>query len=259
MSESTPSDLLSAFRASPGALVSFIGGGGKTTLMEFTARKAARAGYRVLVTTTTRIWPPSSMPFLAMEGEEIDCDKIRDSWQRSLILCIGRGIMGEGKVSGLTPDLACRMSNLFPEAIVLCEADGSAGRPLKVHGDHEPVIPACSTTVAVVAGLDAVGRAASARMIHRFEMFQSLYPHETVISPDTVGRVLVEAGRRAPDTAHVVYVMNKADASQSVSACIRVRDVVLDSCPDATVVLTTWGDVLPRWAGVAVGGPRSGG
>lgn len=239
--------------------MSFIGGGGKTTLMALTGERAASAGCRVLMTTTTRIWPFTWVPFVAIGEEEIDCDTIRDSWRSGLIVSVGRGIMGDGKVSGLAPDVVCRLSSLFPEAVVLCEADGSAGRSLKVHDDHEPVISACSTTVGVVAGLDAIGQPASDRVIHRFEVFQSLHPDQCVITPEAVGHVLVEAGRRAPATAHIVYLMNKADAFRPPSAFIRVRDTVLASSPGAPVVLTSWGDVLPLQAGAAIGRSDTGG
>ena len=53
------------------------------------------------------------------------------------------------------------------------EADGAAGRFLKAPADHEPVIPAGTTVVVVVAGLKAVG-GRIADVAHRPERVASL-------------------------------------------------------------------------------------
>ena len=47
-----------------GGVTAIVGGGGKTTLMERLALELASAGHTVLVTTTTRIFPPEAMPVL---------------------------------------------------------------------------------------------------------------------------------------------------------------------------------------------------
>ena len=48
----------------PRGVTAIVGGGGKTTLMERLALELASAGHTVLVTTTTRIFPPEAMPVL---------------------------------------------------------------------------------------------------------------------------------------------------------------------------------------------------
>ena len=54
--------------------------------------------------------------------------------------------------------------------LVLVEADGAKGRPLKYPAAHEPVIPPCSGRTVVVAGLDALGRTI-AEAVFRSELF----------------------------------------------------------------------------------------
>jgi molybdenum cofactor cytidylyltransferase len=65
--------------------------------------------------------------------------------------------------------LARRAADLGIAAITV-EADGSKMRPVKAPAAHEPVLPAATTHLVPVTGLDAVGAAIDARTVHRPEL-----------------------------------------------------------------------------------------
>ena len=71
------------------------------------------------------------------------------------VTLLGRRVRDE-KFQGLSPE---RVDDLRGEAdLVLVEADGARGRSLKVPADHEPVLPASTTLLLVVAAIDVSNR-----------------------------------------------------------------------------------------------------
>lgn len=61
-----------------------------------------------------------------------------------------------GKALGLHPSVVDAAATAWD--LVLCEADGARRLPLKAPAEHEPVIPASSSIVVALMGLDAIGR-----------------------------------------------------------------------------------------------------
>ena len=82
----------------PHGITSLVGGGGKTTLMLRLAHELAATGARVIVTTTTHIFPP--------DGMHTQNPATRDEAQTILLheplICFGKPSI-EGKLSA--PDL----------------------------------------------------------------------------------------------------------------------------------------------------------
>ncbi len=132
--------LLDALDLQPLSRVALIGGGGKTTLMLQLAREARERGWPVTITTTTRLAATTRDPDLLAEPAE------------------------EGKLQG--PGLAAIQQ--IRDRFVVVEADGSRGLPLKVHDDHEPVVPD-GFKVVLVAGMSGLHRPAH-QVVHRYEL-----------------------------------------------------------------------------------------
>jgi probable selenium-dependent hydroxylase accessory protein YqeC len=233
--------LLEAAGAAPGSVVSFIGGGGKTTLMLSLASAASSHGMRVLVTTTTRIRPPASMP-LVLQDDELDLEAdLAGYWSTSAVVALGRETTDTGKLVGVNAELLCHLNARFPQVLVLCEADGAAGRPLKIHAAHEPVIPECSSVVFVVGGLDALGRQVSDDTIHRVELLEKHASRARVeqkgtVSPRLFAQLLESAAGKVPPSCTVVFALTKpdlagrqqvAEAFSAVGATSAHRSIVL--------------------------------
>ena len=130
-------------------IVSIVGAGGKSTLMETLARKLTGYGHRVLNTTTTHIWQPADGTYAASleEAEQL--------WNR-----------GYYAVAGV-PDQKCRLTALREEDmrcymkaadIIFIEADGARRMPCKLPAAHEPVILEESSLVIGVMGMDCLGQ-----------------------------------------------------------------------------------------------------
>ena len=134
------------------------------------------------------------------------------------------------------------MARLFPRLMVLVEADGAAGRPLKAPADHEPVIPSSSRLVLAVAGIDALGQPLDARCVHRPERvarLSGLGLGESV-TPRSIASALWHpegCGRGRSPGAHLVPVINKVDSAEWRDGGRRVaRELVAMGAP--TVLLT---------------------
>lgn len=134
-------------------VTAIIGSGGKTTLMYALAQELSRFG-SVIVTTTTHIWKPAHLP-VTQWVQDVKGIVCTGSPCENGKLCAPRQSMEE------LADLA---------DFVLVEADGSAGKPLKAHAAHEPVIPDNAAQVICVAGASGLNRPIS-EVVHRPEIF----------------------------------------------------------------------------------------
>lgn len=146
-----------------GYIVTLFGGGGKTSLLAHLAAFYHGAGIPVVATTTTRTEP------LAWFGLEVrELEDLRDgAVSLPPQLFVRNGIHGDGKWRGLRPEDVDRLAGLSGEPIVLVEADGSGGKPVKVHRENEPVWPGHTSLALAVLGLSAIGRPVG-EILHRY-------------------------------------------------------------------------------------------
>ena len=148
-------------------LVAFVGAGGKTEAIFALAAEAKLRGLSVLVTTTT-----------AMRDPRLEADRDIDYFLEGLpetplpppslnFLALGKG--ESAKIHGPDPE---NFEGLRGHCdLILVEADGSHRLPLKAPADHEPVIPPTSDVVVACVGLDALGKPADEKTIHRLPEF----------------------------------------------------------------------------------------
>jgi probable selenium-dependent hydroxylase accessory protein YqeC len=224
-----------------GACVAFIGAGGKTTSVLALSRWAVTHGLTVVVTTTTKIWPPPRMALLLpVDGVDI-VEATRHVLRSSPSVAVGSGLTDRGKVVGSDPGLVCRLVESRVADIVLCEADGAAGRSLKVHGEHEPVVPDCATAVALIGGMDVLDREANPSVIHRFDRYLQLFDAEAhaPLGRGTVADILVRAAGRLDRSVPLVFVLNKADEASTRQAAKRVAAELKDRVANPTIVITS--------------------
>lgn len=142
-------------------IIPIIGAGGKTTALGCLAQ--ALADRRVLLTTTTHIYPiapPWSHALLIDPDEQV----LSQALASPGIVCAGTST-ADGKLGALAPDLFQLAAQ--QAEIILCEADGAHGLPLKLHRPDEPVVPSGSALCLIVAGLSAWGRPVC-ESVHRY-------------------------------------------------------------------------------------------
>ena len=180
-----------------------IGGGGKTTLLRTLGEELAEES-RVLLCTTTKIFPFHDLP-CAMTAEELN------SLRRELrLMCAGTPVPGTEKLTAPPVPMA-ELAAWFD--YVLVEADGSAQRPFKAHASHEPVIPAEASQVICVVGASGFGKPIR-EATHRPELYAQLagVSVEDPVAPETEAAVLQAEGLH-----HRIYV-TQVETRQDLAA-----------------------------------------
>ncbi len=198
--------------------LSFVGAGGKTTLIEYLASEAIRRGKRVAITTTTKIWVRE--PYVLWP-------ELRSARARPDFVRVGTALQ-EGKLTALEPEDVAQLGAFYD--LVLIEADGSKSRPLKYPAEYEPVIPTFSERVIVVAGLDALAGRID-EQVFRWELFEKATGEagDARVTPAVFLRFFEDdALMKGVDREKCVIVLNKYDALTEKRAVAEFAKAVLE-------------------------------
>jgi probable selenium-dependent hydroxylase accessory protein YqeC len=151
------------FSFEPHTLVNFVGGGGKTALIQKLADEYSEKG-TVLYTTTMRMHPPDTgKGFSIISGDnKVLIKNILTSiglycHERHYKIVATRHFMSPHLLRGVEPDFA---EDLDPAlfAAIFNEADGAAGFSLKIPRDNEPVLLNNGRYLIPVIGMDCLGQ-----------------------------------------------------------------------------------------------------
>ena len=218
-----------------GGVVSLVGAGGKTSLMFKLARELSMADESVLTTTTTKIFEPSrnqsSCVILSGSFKSI-LDQAEKLLRQHLHLTAAAGrLSNRGKLVGFEPEIIEELWNSGLFQWIIVEADGAAGRPIKVPAAHEPVIPSCTQRLVGIAGLNGVGQPLTDRLVFRHERFAELtgLGPGADISEAAIADVFAhEQGIFKSATADVVRIafLNQADVEKNLSAGQRIARIL---------------------------------
>ena len=198
--ETMGGNLASALKIEPG-ITAIIGSGGKSTLLRALGLELMRAGGRVLICTTTHMFPVAGVPW---DGSSRRLGAA--PWKPGALhtpgctceVCAGlaRGsICQAGVLNPETGKLSAPAESLDQLAqrfdYVLAEADGSKRLPLKAHASWEPVVPVGTANVVWIVGASGFGRPIN-EAVHRPELFCercSCKPSD-IATPERVAQVL---------------------------------------------------------------------
>ena len=164
-------------------IIAVVGSGGKTTLLKNLASRYRDAGKTVLITTTTH---------MLIEEDTLLTDDVQ---------AIIHALQHKGCVMAGIPD-GVKFRSLSRETfrsvctyadVVLVEADGSKGLPLKYPNTAEPVIPDAVDKIIVVCGLNALGQKAK-DVCHRPELVKACLgiDDDTVINPAHIQKLVTD-------------------------------------------------------------------
>ena len=218
--ETMSGNLASALKIEPG-ITAIIGSGGKSTLLRTLGLELMRAGGRVLLCTTTHMFPVAGVPW---DGSSRRLDAV--PWKPGALHAPGCTCEA---CAGLARGTICQAGVLDPQTgklsapaepldelaqrfdYVLAEADGSKRLPLKAHASWEPVIPAGTANVVWVVGASGLGKPVS-ETAHRSELFCErcgCMPTD-IATPERVAQALnAEMQALKLNSAHVM--LNQAD------------------------------------------------
>ena len=218
--ETTSGNLASALKIEPG-ITAIIGSGGKSTLLKTLGLELMRAGGRVLLCTTTHMFPVAGVPW---DGSNRRLDAAPWKPGASHVpgctceACAGmnRGSICQagvldpetGKLSAPAEQLA-ELARRFD--YVLAEADGSKRLPLKAHATWEPVIPAATANVVWIVGALGLGKPIN-EAVHRPELFCERCGCELtdIATPERVVQVL-NAELRMLNLNNARIMLNQVD------------------------------------------------
>ena len=218
--ETMSGNLASALKIEPG-ITAIIGSGGKSTLLRALGLELMRAGGRVLICTTTHMFPVAGVPWDG-SSRRLDaapwkpgashvpgctCEACADM-SRGSICQTGSLDHQTGKLSSPAEPLD-GLAQRFD--FVLAEADGSKRLPLKAHASWEPVVPAGTPNVVWVVGASGFGRPVN-EVVHRPELFRVRCGCEPTdaATPERVAQVL-NAEMRIPSLNNARIILNQAD------------------------------------------------
>lgn len=150
-----------SFSLSETPVVSVIGSGGKTSLIELLAAEAVTDNRKVLIATTTKMAHPQIHCYSGVDTFSLDTDTV--STQGS---CTLWGYTTRDKLTPVPFPLLEQAVSLFD--LVLIEADGANRMPLKLHRPDEPVLLPFTTVTLQVFGASAIGKIPN-EVIHRYQ------------------------------------------------------------------------------------------
>jgi probable selenium-dependent hydroxylase accessory protein YqeC len=244
--------ILDAFGLRARRCVHLIGGGGKTTLMFAAAQALAAEGRSVLTTTTTRI--------LHREAAQSECvvvgsdaaflvERLRVAFaSHRHVTAVAPGPGGGRKVGGLTNAVLDALIDARVAGHVLVEADGSAGRPLKAHADHEPVVSPRADLVIAVIGADCLGEPMDDAHVHRAALLRERLgrpPGAIVTAEDVADIVLHRDGylARVAREVEVIVFVNQAATPQALAPVRRLAGTLLRADSERRLAHVVVGDV----------------
>lgn len=218
--ETTSGNLASALKIEPG-ITAIIGSGGKSTLLKTLGLELMRAGGRVLLCTTTHMFPVAGVPW---DGSSRRLDAA--PWKPGAAHVPGCTCEA---CAGLARGSICQAGVLDPETgklsapaepldeltqrfdYVLAEADGSKRLPLKAHAAWEPVIPSGTANTVWVVGASGLGKPV-AEVVHRPEIFCERCGCEPtgIATPERVAQVL-NAEMQALELGTARVMLNQVD------------------------------------------------
>lgn len=170
-------------------IITFIGGGGKTSLMNTLGKEFASHGYPTLLTTTTHIMKPDFLSDESyIENEALgQLANIFTNLKKNTLPLAALGIpekVVNSNIKWRSPssdfcekiaEFSKKFSTKNPYKFfkILCEGDGSKRLPIKLPKDGEPVFFPKTDTVIGVIGLSCLGKPIK-ETLFRYELLPNL-------------------------------------------------------------------------------------
>ncbi len=195
-------------------IISFVGAGGKTSLIFYLSKKIDG---KIIITTTTKMFMPSGYNVI------FDQDIALDSKLNEVIVTAHE--YKNGKICGINKNiLKCdNYDNIF------IEADGSKSYPLKGWNSAEPVIISeCNKTIGIV-DITVLDKSFNYNNIFRLEELKKITNASSNITQDTLKDVIInEQGLFKNSAGEKILFINKAECDYYINKAVELSTVVYD-------------------------------
>lgn len=189
------------------SIISFVGGGGKTTTITKLALELKEKNKKVLVTTTTAMYKPVNSQI-----NKIFIGNIPKEYKaKKGSITVFADYLQDSKIRAKNLN---KLEEIIKRKIfdfILIEADGSRGKPIKAPHAFEPVVTKYTDYSLGLIGFDSIGRDLSS-VCHRPEIFQQILnlPKEHIIGyMDIVNLVRHELGLFKNCKGRKILYLNK--------------------------------------------------
>ncbi|WP_326910105.1 selenium cofactor biosynthesis protein YqeC [Sedimentibacter sp. MB31-C6] len=202
------------FAIEKGDVISIVGSGGKTTLM-FQLANSLKNKYRVLITTSTKIFRPSvdKYDYIYTSFDDYKNNKVE---YKSGITVVSKDYNYENnKLLGIDDNILKSIINDFDVTVI--EADGSRNLPLKGWKNHEPPILSKTNKTIGIIPIDVLGKKISKENIYGYEEFQNFVNNEDIVNKEIIGRICSsKVGIFKNSMGKRYLLINKADSDEDL-------------------------------------------
>ena len=212
--------LLDALNLGNKRIISFVGGGGKTSCIYNLSKELGALEKKVIITTTTHMFMPKENFVL---GEDIN--KVKEALENNNVIVVGNKA-SEEKIKSMN-------ISFYDELIKVCdylliEADGSKRLPLKAPALHEPVIIHRTEVIVGVVGIDALNKCIS-KVCHRPERVSEVLKKnisETINEEDIALLLSSKEGQMKYINNTIEYraLINKVDNKELLLRAFNISD-----------------------------------
>lgn len=219
-------ELRKALRVQPGDSLSFVGAGGKTSMIRALTREL-KGHHPVIITTTTHLGREQSdlaEVHLVARSLEALGELLEMAGEAGSVLMTGPLLDEQDRWSSVDPPLLEKVFEIVPliDAVLLIEADGARQKLVKAPAAHEPAIPTQTKTVVPVLSARALGKVLTPEVAHRVEELARLLGVKpgAELTEESFARLLSSpdgALKRVPPAAEVRALVTSTDQLDDLS------------------------------------------
>lgn len=213
---------LTALNLTSYQVISLIGSGGKTSLLNRLALTMAAQGEKAVFSTTTKIFPPAgNLPIEIALEDKLALEAVLKGPKLKYVL----GPLINDKYHAPPLSLLQQVANSQRFNYMILEADGSKQRPLKFPAPYEPVlIDYAAQTIVLIIGSLALNKLATSTRFHRLNLAEKYlkFQNPPLITKEIIAQIvsLDEGYGRVIKKYPTQIVFNQVDNA-------KIRDDVL--------------------------------
>ncbi len=205
-------DINNAFGLKKNDVISVVGAGGKTSLIEFLASNLAG---KILLSASTKMYKPKAYPYI---------NKISEVNNNGIYVS-SKDILNNKKLAGLNPFLPFESFDYH-----LIESDGSNQMPIKGWRENEPVIIDQTTVTIGVVDITTIGKELNDQTVFRRNEFETLVgKHKHIEENDLLQIINNSKGLFKQSKGQRILFINKVESKANEKTAIELAQQVTDN------------------------------